>query len=302
MHPIGFVATRTGLSPHVIRVWELRYKAIIPSRTDTNRRLYSDEDVERLILLRKGTDAGHKISQLSKLPLDRLRAIAGSTPSRPLSPATPVADVTLTDCVNAVQQLDARALERLLGQATMKLSHTAIIETLIVPLTERIGALWQDGQMRPAHEHLATAVIRSFIANIADAYQADDNAPRMIVSTPAGQWHELGALVVTATAAAQGWRVTYLGPNLPADDIAAAATQTRASLVALSIVYPGDDPNVGHELRKLCRALSANVHLLIGGRAAGNYQRMIEEVGAIRINDIPQLRLELDGLRTGDWR
>jgi methanogenic corrinoid protein MtbC1 len=298
MHPIGFVATRTGLTPHVIRAWELRYRAITPTRTDTNRRLYSDEDVERLILLRKGTDAGHRISQLSKLPLDRLRAIVESTASHPLSAAAPVADVSLADCLNAVQQLDARLLERLLGQATMKLSHTAIIETLIVPLTERIGALWQDGTMRPAHEHLATAVIRSFIANIAEAYQADDNAPRMIVSTPAGQWHELGALVVTATAAAQGWRVTYLGPNLPADDIAAAATQTGARIVALSIVYPGDDPNVGHELCKLRRFLGADVALLVGGRAAGNYQRVIEEVGAIRINDIPQLRLELDLLRT----
>jgi methylmalonyl-CoA mutase cobalamin-binding subunit len=119
----------------------------------------------------------------------------------------------------------------------------------------------------------------------------------MVVSTPAGQWHELGALVATATAAAQGWRVTYLGPNLPADDIAAAATQTGAKIVALSIVYPGDDPNVGHELRKLRRFLGANVALLVGGRAAGNYQRVIEEVGAIRVNDIPHLRLELDALR-----
>ncbi|HVM61093.1 MAG TPA: cobalamin B12-binding domain-containing protein [Verrucomicrobiae bacterium] len=298
MHPIGYVAARTGLSPYVIRVWELRYKAVTPARTDTNRRVYSDEDIERLILLRKGTAAGHRISQLSKLPLDRLRAIAEASVNRPLSAATPVGDVSLGDCINVVQQLDARALERLLGQATMNLSHTAIIQTLIVPLTERIGALWQDGQMRPAHEHLATAVIRSFVGNITEAYQPEDNAPRMIVSTPAGQWHELGALVVTATAAAQGWRVTYLGPNLPADDIAAAATQTRASVVGLSIVYPGDDPNVGHELRKLRRVMGAQVTLLVGGRAAGNYQRIIEEVGAIRINDIPQLRLQLDSLRT----
>jgi methanogenic corrinoid protein MtbC1 len=302
MHPIGFVATRTGLSPHVIRVWELRYKAVTPSRTKTNRRLYSDEDIEHLILLRKATEAGHKISQLSKLPIDRLRTLAEAMPSRPLTAAPVVGEVTLAHCVEAVQQLNARALERLLGQATMKLSHTATIETLIVPLTEKIGQLWHDGTMRPAHEHLATAVIRSFVANIADAYQAEDTAPRMVVSTPAGQWHELGALVVTATAAAQGWRVTYLGPNLPADDIAAAATLTRASVVALSIVYPGDDPNVGHELRKLRRALGAGVTLLVGGRAAGNYQRVIEEVSAIRVNDIPHLRLELDALRASDRR
>jgi MerR family transcriptional regulator, light-induced transcriptional regulator len=298
MHPIGYVANRTGLTSHVIRIWELRYKAITPTRTETNRRLYSDSDVERLILLRKATQAGHKISQLSKLSLERLRSVADAMPAVPRPAATPVADVTLDQCMDAVQRLDARALERLLGQATLKQSHTATIETLVVPLMEKIGELWHDGSMRPAHEHLATAVIRSFVANIAEAYQPEATAPRLIVTTPAGQWHELGALIVTATAAAQGWQVTYLGPNLPADDIASAVTQTHAGVVALSIVYPGDDPNIGHELRKLRRAFGMDIKLLVGGRAAGNYQRIIEDVGAIRISDIPQLRAELDALRT----
>lgn len=299
MHPIGFVATRTGLTPHVIRIWEHRYNAITPTRTETNRRLYSDTDVERLVLLRKATQAGHKISHLSKLPLDRLRAIADSTPDRrPLSPGPAVADVTVAQCLEAVHQLDGRALERLLAQAALKQSHTAIIESLIVPLMEQVGELWHNGTLRPANEHLATAVVRSFVASITEAYPLSSSAPRVIVTTPAGQWHELGALVATATAAAQGWHVTYLGANLPADDIAAAATQTQATLVALSIVYPGDDPNVGHELRKLRRLLGAGVQLLVGGRVAGNYQRAIEEVGAIRINDIAHLRLELDALRS----
>lgn len=298
MHPIGFVATKTGLTPHVIRIWELRYQAITPTRTGTNRRVYSDGDIERLVLLRKATEAGHRISQLSQLPLDRLRAIADSTTTRPLTAAPATVDVTLNQCLDAVRRLDGHALERLLGQATMKMSHTAIIETLVVPLMEKIGEFWQDGSMRPAHEHLATAVIRSFVANITEAYRPEPTAPRIVVTTPAGQWHELGALIATATAAAQGWQVTYLGPNLPADDIASAAIQTKASVVALSIVYPGDDPNVGHELRKLRRALPDNT-ILIGGRTAGNYQRIIEEVSAIRINDIPHLRLELETLRSG---
>jgi len=298
MHPIGFVATRTGLTPHVIRIWELRYNAITPTRTDTNRRLYSDADVERLILLRKATRAGHKISQLSKLPLDRLRAIADASPERRLTPSPAVADVTLAQCLEAVQHLDAHTLERLLAQAALKKSHTAIIETLIVPLMEQVGELWHNGTLRPANEHLATAVVRSFIASITEAYPLAAAAPRVIFTTPAGQWHELGALVAAATAATQGWHVTYLGPNLPADEIAAAATQTQATLVALSILYPGDDPNVGHELHKLRRLLGAGIQLLVGGRVAGNYQQVIEEVGAIRINDIAHLRLELDALRS----
>ena len=41
-HSIQSVARRTGLTPHVIRIWEKRYAAVQPSRTETNRRLYSD--------------------------------------------------------------------------------------------------------------------------------------------------------------------------------------------------------------------------------------------------------------------
>jgi hypothetical protein len=63
-------------------------------------------------------------------------------------------------------------------------------------------------------------------------------------------------------------------------------------------VYPGDDPNVAHELRKLRRSLGDRAQIMIGGRAVANYQRVIEEIGAIRINDIAQLRLQLDALRT----
>ncbi|MBX7259713.1 MAG: MerR family transcriptional regulator, partial [Candidatus Hydrogenedentes bacterium] len=54
-HPIQVVALRTGLTPHVIRMWERRYAAVCPTRTPTNRRLYSDSDITRLRLLSRAT-------------------------------------------------------------------------------------------------------------------------------------------------------------------------------------------------------------------------------------------------------
>ena len=49
------VTRRTGLTSHAIRVWEKRYNAVEPERTDTNRRLYSEADIERLIDLHRAT-------------------------------------------------------------------------------------------------------------------------------------------------------------------------------------------------------------------------------------------------------
>jgi MerR family transcriptional regulator, light-induced transcriptional regulator len=87
------VAHRTGLTSHVIRVWEKRYAAVSPLRTSTNRRLYLDSDVERLQLLRRATLAGHSIGQIARLPTEGLRALVAAdetvSASRPRTRGNP---------------------------------------------------------------------------------------------------------------------------------------------------------------------------------------------------------------------
>src|SRR5512133_1309735 len=75
-YSIKAVAKLTGLTPHVIRVWEKRYGAVKPHRTDTNRRMYSESDVHRLGMLRHATTAGHSIGNIANLPEDRLAKLA----------------------------------------------------------------------------------------------------------------------------------------------------------------------------------------------------------------------------------
>jgi methanogenic corrinoid protein MtbC1 len=119
----------------------------------------------------------------------------------------------------------------------------------------------------------------------------------MVVTTPAGQLHELGALVVAAAAASEGWRATYLGPNLPAEEIAGAAEQNEAKAVALSIIYPADDPRQGYELEKLRRYLRDGVVLFVGGRATESYRKTLDAIGAVRSANIPNFRAALKTLR-----
>jgi DNA-binding transcriptional MerR regulator len=72
VYPIRYVAQQTGLSTHLIRVWERRYQAVVPKRTDTNRRVFSDKDIERLKMLRTAVRVGHSISQIAGLSTDEL--------------------------------------------------------------------------------------------------------------------------------------------------------------------------------------------------------------------------------------
>ena len=170
-HPIRVVARRTGLTSHVIRVWEKRYGAVLPMRTPTNRRLYSDSDVERLQLLHRAILAGHSIGQIAQLPNERLQALvaademsASTLPRTTSSRSVDSSPQSMLDaCLEAVERLDAAALEELLTQATVALSQPVLIEQVIVPLMYRIGDRWHEGTLRVAHEHLASAVVRTAI-------------------------------------------------------------------------------------------------------------------------------------------
>ncbi len=302
-YPIQLAARLTGLSPYVLRIWEQRYRAVEPRRTATNRRLYAQRDIERLGLLRDATQAGHSIGQVAHLPTEKLgRLLAAST--RRQAPAgregaagSPAAEAHFEACVNAVKSLDASALEGALNRAATSLGAMGTLRRVVAPLAQTLGELWREGALTAAHEHFASAALRAFLGNSGRAFGAAESGPTLVAATPAGQVHELGALLAGAAAGHLGWRVIHLGASLPAAEIAGAARQARARAVALSLVYPEDDPDLPGELTRLRDLLPAGVALLVGGRALPAYRQGLEKIGALPIEDLAHLGATLDSLR-----
>jgi MerR family transcriptional regulator, light-induced transcriptional regulator len=304
-YSIQVVTNRTGLSQHVIRVWEKRYEAVVPERTDTNRRMYSDEDILRLQLLNKATKAGHKISQIANLSKEELEKIVNAdsvavNKSENDLPETNLEFETLesilNQCIIAAKDLNSSELEKLLTRSLIYHSIPAVIEQLIAPLLRKIGNLWRDGDFRVSHEHAAAAVIRSVLGNVLNGRDLPQNAPGILVSSPSGQLHELGALLVAVTASNFGWKVTYLGPNLTAEEIAGAAIQSHVKAVALSIIYPANDLSVVQELQKLRKYLPENIKIIVGGRAAFSYRKTLDEINAFLLKDTPSFCAVLDSI------
>jgi MerR family transcriptional regulator, light-induced transcriptional regulator len=306
-YPIQLVSRLTGLSSHLIRIWEQRYQAVAPHRTPGNRRLYSHSDIERLNLLRDITLAGHRIGQVARLPTHKLQKLAletGATqaPAAGRPREVPTTASFLSDCLAAITSLDAHALDRALNRGADALGAVGLLQTVVAPLMQKLGELWREGTLTAAHEHFATAVIRVFLGNAAKPFGPMENAPVLVVATPAGQVHELGALLVGATAANLGWRVTYLGASLPAAEIVGAVRQCGAKAVALSVVYPEDDARLEHELTRLRESLPAEVALLVGGRAMPAYHHALENMAAIPIENLVHLGSVLDALRRPETR
>lgn len=297
---IAAAARSTGLSAHVIRVWEKRYAAVTPVRTKSNRRLYARDQVERLRLLARLTQAGRPIGTIAQLPTDTLRALAAEEAASPAALTPPSADraaAFLEQCIDAVRTLNAPALEAQLAQAETTLGAQGMLQRVAAPLAQQIGDLWRDGSITAAHEHFASAVLRVILSRGIGGFAGNGSAPVLVVVTPAGQLHELGALLAGALAVNLGWRVVYLGASLPAAEIAGAAQQHQARAVALSLVYPEDDPHLPGELIRLRNLLPPRIALLAGGRAMTSYRSALDQIGALQSHDLAHFGSHLDALR-----
>ena len=296
--PIQLASKLSGLSQHVIRIWERRYSALSPSRTGTNRRMYCDEAVKRLKLLKALTENGHRIGGVARLTTAELEALAeGTVPvARPVSslPADPTAPVStegvmpqspplepaqfIDDAIAASKRYDCEGLRHVLLQARMQLGQRGMLHQVICPLLIQIGNNWRDGQLRASHEHITTAIIRELLLTPVPGSQTPLHAPELVVATPAGELHELGALIVAASARDLGWYVTYLGPNLPVEEIAACAIARHATAVALSVVYPEGCSIIVEKLRRMRELLPPAMRLIVGGRAAESYRAVLPDI------------------------
>ena len=298
---IQAVAERTGLTPHVIRAWERRYRAIEPERSAGKQRLYSEPEIERLLILSRAVRGGHSIGKIAALPTEELRAmVVNQAPAARASKSAMHDDPGApfrSEALAAMMQFDGPALDATMRRALVALGNQGLLQLAIGPLAQEIGERWRDGLITAAHEHFFTASVKVFVGELTRQYSTPLNAPRIIVATPLDQLHELGAVMAAATAANLGWRAIYLGPSLPAHEIAGAALRNDAAAVALSIVYPEDDQRLAQELTDLARLLPPTTRILAGGRAARGYFETLVRLGALYADSIEEFGEQLDGLR-----
>jgi MerR family transcriptional regulator, light-induced transcriptional regulator len=201
MYNINSVSKITGLSAFVIRAWEKRYNVVTPGRTTTNRRFYSEEDIEKLTLLKEAVGKGNNIGNVAQLSIPVLKEMLASfkteiQPKQKLN-SPEAAKNYIEKCIDAVQEMNYRNLEKHLIRASIELTHPVLIDNVIIPLLVSIGERWQEGTLRVVQEHLASAVIRTFLYNLRDIYKPSEHGSRILITTPMGQQHEFGGLIAS---------------------------------------------------------------------------------------------------------
>ena len=201
----------TGIKAHTIRIWEKRYGIVKPSRTLTNIRSYSDENLRHLMNVAILNKYGHKISNIQGMSAAEISESVLSLGNQDLDN-----DYQVDNLVMAMVEIDEQRFDKIISSSIIKNGIDDTFENLLNKFLHKVGILWQIGVINPAQEHFITQLIRQkFILAIDAKHEIRENAKSFLLFLPENEYHELGLLYLNLLIRKAGHKVFYLGQNVP---------------------------------------------------------------------------------------
>ena len=252
------VAHLTGINPATLRAWERRYGLVAPDRTGSGYRLYTDEDVAMLSRIKALVDEGLTIGEA----ITRVRR--GSEPL-PADGAGPSVREARARMLEALLTFDRRgALEAY--DSISNLPPVRRVEEVLLPLVREVGDLWGCAEIGVAEEHFASAIIREKLAGIMeDLDTGTARGPEAVCVGLAGERHEFGLMGIGISLATRGWRVLYLGVDMPMDEVQRVVQSRRPALLCTSVVNQMGTAEFRRLVRELRDMAPPETEIVIGG-------------------------------------
>jgi methanogenic corrinoid protein MtbC1 len=258
-------AARTGVAEGTLRAWERRYDLLDPVRTEGGYRLYGPADERRVVAMQAHMARGVSAAEASGLAL-------AETPELdvPDEPGALVAGL-----LEAVAVYDASRVDALL-EGAFALGRATAITDVLLPALRQIGDEWAAGRLTVAHEHFASHLAERRLMRLAGEWQAG-RGPLALLACPSGERHALGLLCFGVALAEHGWRVAYLGADMPLGHVADAAARLTPDAIVLSAI---DSARLTDNVA-LIGALGAAHRTLIAG--AGATEEVADELRVDRL-------------------
>lgn len=282
---IKAVASQTGIRPVTLRAWERRHEVLNPHRADNRYRLYSERDIAILRWLKNRVDEGVSISNA----VNELRSMTSNNvwpealPNAP-EQASGVPELPPThyakQLFKALIKHDENRTSDLLREAHSIFDLMTVCEAVIVPALRDIGEGWYRGEIRVTTEHFASAYLRGKLLSLLQAYPSRRSAPLILVGCAPMEQHELGALMIAVLMRSEGYRVEYLGPDIPVEDLADYASYENPAMIVLS----ASSESSARELRRfqdMLKKIKPAPSFGYGGRAFDYNPAMRTEIPGI---------------------
>ncbi len=300
-YPIRAVSKLTGIPADTLRAWERRYGAVEPDRSERVR-LYSETDVRHLALLRGAVEAGHSIGRVASKSDSELEGLSRLLPARGAVPSVRAhaGSSELGPLLEAIGAFDPEAVNEELGRLAILMGPADLVHRVVLPVMRLAGDGWREGSLQIAQVHLFCACVRNLLGGLVRLQRPADQAPRILFTTLSGELHEFGILAGAMLAVARQFRVTYLGPDLPAREIlgAARACVPRAVVVGILAVNAGAAARA--DVSRLAAELPPSTELWLAGSGAEAVAGARRRPAAFVIGDFAEFERHLVRLKAGE--
>lgn len=205
----------SGIKAHTIRIWEQRYSFLKPSRTQTNIRRYSNEELKTLLTVALLNKFGYKISHIDQMPQQqRQEAVMKLQQTEALN------ENLVNEMLGFMIDLKSMEFEDLLNRHIQQHGIEKTISEIIFHFLEKVGLLWQTNRIIPVQEHIVSNIIRQKLVSAIERLPfVKETSPLFVLFLPEGEHHEMGLLFVYYLLRKNGIPVIYLGANVPLKDI-----------------------------------------------------------------------------------
>ena len=224
---IGELSRRVGVSVELLRAWERRYDLLSPARTPGGFRLYSADDVARVLSMRANLERGLSAAEAARATLAGVR-----------ESETPFLVDGSHELSRALESFDEVEAQAALDRALAGLSIEAVLQNIVIPHLHELGERWERSEISIGQEHFATNVVRGRLAGLARGW-GRGVGPRALLACVQGEQHDLPLLIFGIALRAHGWRISFLGANTPLESLVHTVDVLAPSAVVLTGTVPG---------------------------------------------------------------
>jgi methanogenic corrinoid protein MtbC1 len=227
-YKISDLENLSGVKAHTIRIWEQRYKILVPLRTSSNIRLYDDEQLRKLLNVVSLINAGGKISVISKLnevAFNHQLSLLIQSTGKGIKEG-----VLINQLLSAGLAYDERAFEKAFSIALLSFGIIEAYQSVFYPMLNKIGFLWLTSGMTPSQEHFVSNLMKQKIFAAIEALNpAKHQLEKWVLFLPEGERHDIGLLIANYCLRAKGLKVVYLGENIPVENLFEVAENVKAT-------------------------------------------------------------------------
>ena len=254
----------SGIKAHTIRIWEKRFGVIEPSRTETNIRYYSNDDLRRLLNISLLNKHGIKISEIAEMSETEIHEKVSS-----INLVKTENEDLIENLILGMIDMNEKLFDKIFSACILRMGFENTVLNVVFPFLNRIGVMWTTGSINPAQEHFVSNIIRQkiIVATESLGHTEESTSQTAVLFLPDNELHEISLLFYNYALRARKYKTIYLGQAVPTSSLSRIIKITKPDIL-VTLVYSLASDVKFRDFFALLNSISEKKKILISGQAA----------------------------------